>query len=196
MGGEDWDSARSAHLAKVQEIEAIIEKYGYGDTGHAAFSDEKIKLYITRNLRHAKAKLRDLISLVFQFQADMMDDKLKALHDDIDHFSDSVKVSPFKWKELPFNLLEHLIDRDYFIIKGVDRLMTFLENLEKGILSFEEADHKVFDTKAIDETVEGIRKQLRELTILFKEREALFQLEGRELETVFREVREEIAKKY
>lgn len=191
-----WEDARSAQLTRAKAVEKNIPGYSYSDKTQASRSHERLKLFIAEKLSKSKNRIRDLLSFLYQLQQEAIGGKFKVLEDDIDIFSDEVKVSPFKWKRMSVRFYEHLIERDYFLIKGVKRLNHFLKKLSQEVVSYKQVDDKEFDLDMIKEAREGARKQLRELIILFKEREALFEVEGRDLEEVFQEVREEINQKF
>ena len=191
-----WETARSAKLSRAKELESLLPGYGYASKSDASLSDEKLKASLVKDIRRSKSAIMNLLGFLYQIQQESVGSDFKLVYDELSIFCDEIKVSPFKWKEgLSESFFERLLDRDYFLLRGASRLNHFLDKLTEYVLAYKEKNGKEFDLESIRETVAAVRKQLRELVILFKERESIFEIESRDLDEAFREVQEEIRKR-
>lgn len=192
-----WEDARSSHLSFVKQLEILIPGYGYGDAHQASLTDEKLCTLLVAALRKSKNRAFDIVSFIFESHVEeVLDTKFQRLRDDIDIFSDEVKVRKLAWQPLPRHYLEMIIKRDVTLVHNTAKLNFMLNNVCTLLTGYRRIDRKVFDVERISRVLEKAKELVKVLVRAFKEREAIFNIQQEDLEGAYERIRKEIAFKF
>mgnify|MGYP001619152457 CR=1 FL=1 len=114
----------------------------------------------------------------------------------MDILSDEIQARYCSWRPLTPELVRDLIRKDLKILKGVKKLDSDLDKLFRGILEELNKSPSKHLWEKISTILNKLRFNLRELVILFKEREALCNLKPISLEKTFKMIQKEIREKF
>ena len=188
---EEWEKAAGESLTFIKEIKKFIPRYSYADPTHSVATDENISEYLVIMLREGKKHLFDTIELLYELQVKGVINRLQKILDEMDIFSDEVKVKFHKEISLSKEWLRKLIMYDLHIIRESERLNKMITSLENHIIRSEE-----IVSEDVRRYSEEIRRQLGKVVALFKEREVLSTLEEIDLNRTFSEKQNEIRERY
>lgn len=187
-----WKQARESRTEKVQALEKLIPGYDYSHEGLAHRTDGNLCKLLVEQLREAKRVAFNILQTAFELHRDLLLKDFEKLRDELDIFSDEIKARTFDWdRDKPQEWLERLIDYDYRVVVGLGNLRKTLEGLEKEFLS---AGQKVQDLKKLDVHIKRADREIENLVIMFKEREAVCNIKEAALEKTFDRIRSQIRK--
>jgi hypothetical protein len=197
-----WERARNEMLNQVGEMEKLIPGYSYSDKANALNTDEKLCELIVNRIRESKDKLFHVIQFLYESNVEeRLDKDLQRLRDELDIFSDEIKVRYCEWKVLTVGWIKKIISHDIDLVRGAEKLNSTLDELLEQALKLEKVkvDHIIQKDPKFWEKMErkagNAEKQTDELVRLFKEREAICNIKAVDLEKTYEKIREEIRKK-
>ncbi|MBI2675053.1 MAG: hypothetical protein HYX24_01240 [Candidatus Aenigmarchaeota archaeon] len=191
---EGWKKARDETYPIVKELARIAPGYSYEDEGKAIATDQKVTDVIVRALRSCKNRLFFTIQLLYELQHESLNNGLEDLRDEIDIFSDEIKARRCKWSYSSVELLKKLVRQDYRFITMLKELDSMLETVHNDALEMKEIryGHKAeFEPGKVSRLKQDIKKafgMVQELVVLFREREAICNLEAATLEKTFERI--------
>ncbi len=192
-----WKTIKEKKKLTIESIESIVDYYNYSDKHAAQLTDEKICEFLTNRIRECKEIIFEMIQLGFEAHKQALENDLVKIRDELDIFSDEIKMRVFKWDEgIPEEWLERLVSHDFEILKASKRIC---ENLKSVYHRFLEAEGelKLFDEdewRRMKNRIEEIYHDIENLAILFKERDVICNIRKIALERTFEEIRKRLRK--
>jgi hypothetical protein len=190
---DHWKAASGEAYSQVKDIEKVIKKYSYRDEASSHRTDELISRFLIDSLFISKKLLYSISDLLFSLHlADDILDKIQDLRDEIDHVSNHIKIRNYKWKNIPHVFLVRIINHDHELLERAKKLNIDIEILFNGILTEAKKSRKgrLPEEKfwgSVRDSIRILSEELRELDIIFKEREALCDIHHLTLEKTYRE---------
>jgi len=191
VSGESFD--------KLANVKKIIKPYSYETTEISIQTDEKLCHFITTSLSSTRKLLYNVSDLLFSLQlGENLLDVIQNLRHDVDILSDEIKIRHCTWKDIPEQFLIKIIKHDHSLVEKVVKLNTDVEMLFNGILT-ETKKHKrgrYYISREfwlnVDLSLGNIRGEIKNLAILFKEREAMCNIHPITLNRTFKKLQQEI----
>jgi hypothetical protein len=189
-----WDIVSGESHGKIAEMQKTIKGYSYRNREISASTDEKICGHFIRRLARTKKLLFSISDTCFSLQAgEKILPLTDIMRDEVDILSDEIKVRHCEWKDIPPAFLNRLISHDLKMVKGLRKVNKNLEAVFRGIVRGAKKGKKDRDLwKKARKSLLLIRKQIRGLAILFRERETLCNIHPLTLERSFRKMQQEI----
>ncbi len=201
MNPEDWEEAKTSSLTKMNQISKIIRDYGYSNKTKSMITDEKVCDFLVKKIREAKEKLFRMIETMYELTEEKkLNKRLQKLKDELDIFSDEIKIRHCEWKDLGAEWLRKIIEHDAGLIAGLQKLNNDLEDISKEMIKFVKlrVDGKgevMYDKKFwkdMENIINGIEEEIDSLVRTFKEREAICNIRAISLEKTFQKMQENI----
>jgi hypothetical protein len=190
MPDYSWKQVKSKMSMEVEEIHKSVSDYDYSNKASAVATDEKICNMLVLSLRKAKNKLFDIINYCFETHQDGIMNYMEIIRDDIDIFSDEIKVRYAEWG-LNQEFLEKLIRHDFELLTNLKKLNSMLDYFYKKILETDlEAERKMFEKKSGE-----VKKLIVNLVRTFKAREAICNIREISLEKTFERIKKDLEEK-
>jgi hypothetical protein len=194
-----WKQIESEMSPQVKEIRGNIKFYHYTDKHSATITDEKVCVSFLKSLNSARMRVFDMADLLFELQLEKnLNNILLNLSDDIDIFSDEVKMRYCEWNDIPKNFLRKLVERDLDIMSGLKKLNHTLDEIYNYILK-ELKKHKrgryYLDNDfwfSVKEEILKTEHIVNNLAIAFKERESICNIKPVSFEKTFASIQEHI----
>ncbi len=177
-----WPEAKSKMNLEFKEIQKQIPDYDYSDNQRAIVTDEKVCDLLVGEIRELKSKMFDIIELFYELQRKENKD-FQRMRDDLDIFSDEVKVRYCKFEGLTQEFLEKLIRHDFELITGLQKLNSDMDKLHKQAVK----PKKPLST-------ESLQRQINDLVAVFKEREVICNIKEVSLSRTYKRAQEDIRK--
>jgi len=191
-----WLQASGESFVQIREIKETVKNYSYQDIASSHATDEKLCESLKKTLYSAKKRIYSISDLLFSLQiGEGVLPLTDTFRDEIDILSDEIQVRHCTWKPLTTELVRDLIRKDLKILKGVKKLDSDLDKLFRGILEETNKSSSKQLWEKVTSVLNRLRFNLRELVILFKEREALCNLKPISLEKTFKMIQKEIREK-
>jgi hypothetical protein len=188
----EWDRAAETRAVKIESLRGFIPGYDYSGEDMAHRTDETFCSLMVENLRVSKKVMFNILETAFELHQDILLKGFEGIRDEIDVFSDEIKVRAFKWDSgKSHKWLERLVDYDYRILSSLGNLIKGIEGLHRELLSSGKGTREL---RALDERTVRLKKELDEIVILFKEREAVCNIKDAALEKTFDSIRTGIRK--
>lgn len=187
-----WKQVSGDLFPKIQELKKIVKSYSYKNLEESKITDEKLCQYFITELSKAKRLVFSISDLCFSLQIGQeVISKTDVMRDEIDIFSDEIKIRHCEWRGMFPEILEKIVKYDLEILIGLKTLLKDLENVVKNII----AQKKPYPDKfwqQVNKSFAKIRKRVRDLAIKFKERETLCNIHPITLERTFNKIKQEI----
>ncbi len=199
---EGWKKAKEETSIILKDLEKMVPGYSYEDGTEAIATDQKMGDLIVKAIRNCKNRLFFTIQLLYELQHENLNRDLEHLKDEIDIFSDEIKIRHCKWSYSSPELLKKLVRQDYRLICMLRELDSLLGQIHKDAAEIKEirTGHKPeFEPGGVARLKQDTRKAfdlVKEMVVLFKEREVICNLEPATLEKTFRSITREITEGY
>lgn len=188
--------------AQARELEKIIPDYSYADEAKALITDEHLCGHLVAELREIKDKLFAIIDVAFE-KHPQLSREFRQMRDDVDIFSDEIKVHHPSFRQVPDEFLERIVRHDKDLVDDVQGLMKQLHTIYQTMLGYTPVtvhrDIAVYDTsfsKEIRRSKEEAKRQLVKMVIHFKEREILCNIKRISLEKTYQRLKNELEAQY
>lgn len=197
---ETWKQVSSEMYAQVQALKKIIQDYSYQQKADALETDQKLCQLLISHLSESKKTIYSITDFCFSLHiAKKLMPLLDMMRDETDIFSDEIKVRRCEWKYISPEFLKKVIKSDLSLARGIEKLSSGLERLYKIIIRESKTQKRTRQGyippefwAEVKETLQSLRQSLRELVILFKEREVICNIHPLTLERTFKKIQEEI----
>lgn len=187
-----WNEAAESRSQKVELLEGLVPGYNYSHEDMAHRTDERLCKLLVYNIGEAKKSMFHILQTAFELHRELLLRDFERLRDELDIFSDEIKARAFEWdKNKPQEWMERLIDHDYRIVTGLGRLKADIKALEKAFLASGEAPREL---KRLDSLIKPIDREIEELVMMFKEREAICNIKDTSLDKTFEAIRSRLRK--
>jgi len=192
-----WKEVSGETFSQIQAIKLLIKDYSYQDQHTSQVTDERFCSFLLGGLAKAKKQIYNISDLCFCLHiGEHILPLTDLMRDELDIFSDEIKIRHCHWRDIDVESLKKIVKQDLSLLKGVEQLNRNLEIVYSAILTESKKGKPAKEFwKKIKDSLVTIRKHLRELVILFKEREILCNLHPLTLERTFKKMQEEIREK-
>ncbi len=180
-----WESVQRDLSSMVADLSAALKTYSYADDAARA-TDEQLAAFLMAQLRAAKHRLLPAMDRAFALAGlqpghagyHQFEHAATLLRDDLDIFSDEVKLRGFSWSALEPDWLKMLVRKDHELLQGCRKLVAAVEQLDADL---GKADATVLAADAgfwpaLAAHVGKARQLLSELVRTFKERDNICNL--------------------
>jgi hypothetical protein len=193
----DWKQVRSLARESLT-MEKQVDGYSYADRHSSIATDEKLCRLVIGKVSDAKSSIFSIIDLLFELEKkEPVSVHMQRIKDELDIFSDEIKVRHCEWKGLNVKWTVNLVKHDYDIVTGLERLNGKLGSVydkmlaDKALLSDDElAEARLW--KAMKKEIPAIEELVDSLVELFKEREGICNLRPAALEKTYKSIQERI----
>lgn len=199
-----WKQASGASFPQLQALKKTIKDYSYKDKPSSLITDEKVCTLFTNSLSKTKKSLFNISDFCFSLHTgrEIMP-LLNMMRDEVDILSDEIKIRSCAWKDIPSEFLKKIIQTDLALLKGANKLNRDLDLIYQSVMREAKKRKRIKIGKkeqyiprefwkGIEEKLKAERFHLKQLAILFKERESLCNIHPLTLERSFRKMQEEI----
>jgi len=195
----EWEKFVSGSK-EAQRMGRLFKGYSYADKPESIATDGKVCGQVVDGIRQAKGTLFNIIELLYEVEKkEPKSSGVQKLKDELDIFSDEIKVRHCEWKELDEKWMAKLVEHDLDLVEGMKRMNEDLQALYEKVLASkallsesEEVDERIW--APIKNALLDTEKQLDKLVILFKEREGICNLKPLALEKTYEKIQERIGK--
>ena len=179
-----WESVQRDLSSLVADLSGALKTYAYTEDAAKA-TDEQLAGWLMAQLRAAKHRLLPAMDRAFALAGrtaapgyHQFEHAATLLRDDLDIFSDEVKLRSFSWSSLEPDWLKMLVRKDHELLQGARKLVAAVERLDADL---GKADAAVLAADpgfwpALAAPVGKARQQLSELVRTFKERDNICNL--------------------
>lgn len=180
-GPSAWETIKPDVGSLISELTAALQTYSYEEDAVAA-TDEHLCSFLMAQLRTAKHRLLPAMSRAHALAGKGgsgyhdFEHAARLLRDDLDIFSDEIKMRRFSWSPLEADWLKMLVRKDHELVAGARRLVAAAEQLDADLSRAESALQDVGFWPALAAHLGKARAQLAELVRTFKERENICNL--------------------
>jgi hypothetical protein len=190
----EWDKAKESMSIEIKAISKTIPGYDYSTEARAEATDGKICAFMIEGIREAKDKMFNIIQSAYELHEESLNKNFEGLRDDLDIFSDEIKIRNFEWgRDLTQEWVERLVRHDYHLIQQLDRLNRELDDLNRLFLRIV----RLYPNETNPEHLEKIRMLLKlledavdHLVLTFKEREVICNLKPISLERTYQQMQD------
>jgi hypothetical protein len=175
-----WRDAESKMSLEVEGIRKLIPDYSYSDKDVSLATDGKVCNLLVDEIKKLKTKTMDVVGFLFELQREESAE-LQKIRDELDIFSDEIKIRVCRFKGMTQGFVEKLIRHDFELIEGLRKLNRELEWLQKKAAKSEDPL-----------PVERVHEHLISIVNRFKEREAVCNIREVSLSRTYKKIQEEI----
>lgn len=194
MAKFDWTEVSNKMNKEVKVVGKIIKGYGYSTEPKAEATDVKVCHFMIDEIRRAKDILFNIINTAYELHEETLNKNFEGLRDDLDIFSDEIKVRYFVWNnDITAEWVERLIRYDFEMISHMNKLNMELEAMYKLFMRVIKTYPDKTDPnhlKGIKELIKLIEKLVDHIVITFKEREVISNLKPIDLEKTFQQMQD------
>jgi len=200
---DSWEQISGDAFRQLGVLKQLVKGYSYETTETSLRTDEKLCTFITISLSSAKKLLYNISDLLFSLHlGEGLLDPIADLRDQVDILSDEIQVRHCMWKDIPPEYLLKIIKHDFALTEKVKRLNMTIEILFNGILnetkkSRGNRSHRITPAfwHSVEQSMTVIQSEIRELAILFMEREVMCNIRPITLDRTFQELQKEIRRR-
>ncbi len=185
----DWEKTKKSRSIEIKAMQRLISSYDYSSEDLAEATDHKICELMIKEIRKAKDKLFHIIQVAYELHEESLDKYFQNLRDELDIFSDEIKVRNFNWsKDITQEWMEKLISHDHSMFKQVNKLNQELEGLYHTFMDVIQLYPKKTNPKELEQVKQMIKlleKAADQIVLTFREREVICNLKPLSLEKTF-----------
>lgn len=179
---------------EIKAVEKFISAYDYSSESRAEATDGKICKFMIEEVRKSKDYLFHIIQVAYELHEESLDKNFQGLRDDLDIFSDEIKVRNFQWsRNLSQAWIEKLIKHDYHLVQQMHKLNKELDDLHKIFLKVVKLYPKKTDPKELEQVrklIKLLEKAVDKIVLTFKEREVICNLKPLALEKTYQQMKD------
>ena len=179
---------------EIKAVEKFIPAYDYSSESRAEATDGKICKFMIEEVRKSKDYLFHIIQVAYELHEESLDKNFQGLRDDLDIFSDEIKVRNFQWsRDLSQAWIEKLIKHDYHLVQQMHKLNKELDDLHKIFLKVVKLYPKKTDPKQLEQVrklIKLLEKAVDKIVLTFKEREVICNLKPLALEKTYQQMKD------
>jgi hypothetical protein len=189
-----WERVNKKMGIDIKAVGKLIRDYDYSTEDRAEATDVKICSFMIEEIRKAKDKLFNIIQTSYELHEGSLNRYFQGLKDDLDIFSDEIKVRHFEWsKDISDEWMERLIKHDHELIGHTHKLNQELEGIYQLVMDV----IKLYPERTNPEELEQVRKMIKVLekdidniVLIFKEREAICNIKPLALEKTYQQMQD------
>jgi len=191
---KSWKKVSGEMFSQIQALKKAVKDYSYKDKPSSLVTDEKLCGSFLKSLSRAKKSLFSISDICFSLHVgEEFIPLTEVMRDEVDILSDEIKIRHCEWGSQMPEFLKKIIRHDLALFKGLEKLNKNLRIIDRGIVKEAKKNkNKPEFWKRVKKVLLQVRKQVRDLAILFKEREALCNIHPITLERTFKKIQEEI----
>ncbi len=190
----DWKKVKNKMSIEIKVVGKFVPAYDYSTESKAEATDGKICKFMIEEIRKAKDKLFYIIQVAYELHEQTLDKNFQGLKDDLDVFSDEIKIRNFQWsKDLSQAWVEKLIKHDYHLVQEMQKLNQELDDLHKIFLKVVKLYPKKTDPRQLDQVrklIKLLEKAIDKIVLTFKEREVICNLKPLALEKTYQQMKD------
>lgn len=179
---------------EIKAVEKFIPAYDYSSESRAEATDGKICKFMIEEVRKSKDYLFHIIQVAYELHEESLDKNFQGLRDDLDIFSDEIKVRNFEWsRNLSQAWIEKLIKHDYHLVQQMHKLNKELDDLYKIFMKVVKLYPKKTDPKELEQVrklIKLLEKAVDKIVLTFKEREVICNLKPLALEKTYQQMQD------
>lgn len=179
---------------EIKAVEKFIPAYDYSSESRAEATDGKICRFMIEEIRKSKDHLFHIIQVAYELHEESLDKNFQGLRDDLDIFSDEIKVRNFQWsRDLSQAWIEKLIKHDYHLVQQMHKLNKELDDLYKIFMKVVKLYPKKTDPKELEQVrklIKLLEKVIDKIVLTFKEREVICNLKPLALEKTYQQMQD------
>lgn len=179
---------------EIKAVEKFIPAYDYSSESRAEATDGKICKFMIEEVRKSKDYLFHIIQVAYELHEESLDKNFQGLRDDLDIFSDEIKVRNFQWsRNLSQAWIEKLIKHDYHLVQQMHKLNKELDDLYKIFMKVVKLYPKKTDPKELEQVrklIKLLEKAVDKIVLTFKEREVICNLKPLALEKTYQQMKD------
>ena len=189
MGTSSWETASRTMGGEILKMKKLIPFYSYADQRIAVLTDKKFCSLLRSELVRSKTLFSDAVDWLYRAKLESI--HLERQKDDFDILLDEVEVKPNRWDErIPQEFLEKVIDYDVRLIEKASGLEKDLALLIQKLQEYKKAGNKAAGDITI--SIDVVIEKVDDITAMFKEREAAFDINSLGLRDAFGRMRDRI----
>ncbi|MCK4497423.1 MAG: hypothetical protein KAU24_04450 [Candidatus Aenigmarchaeota archaeon] len=189
-----WKMVKNKMSIEIKAVEKFIPAYDYSSESRAEATDGKICKFMIEEVRKSKDYLFHIIQVAYELHEESLDKNFQGLRDDLDIFSDEIKVRNFQWsRDLSQAWIEKLIKHDYHLVQQMHKLNKELDDLHKIFLKVVKLYPKKTDPKQLEQVrklIKLLEKAVDKIVLTFKEREVICNLKPLALEKTYQQMKD------
>jgi hypothetical protein len=190
----DWKGVKNKMNIEIKAVGKFIPAYDYSSESRAEATDGKICRFMIEEIRKSKDYLFHIIQVAYELHEESLNKNFQGLRDDLDVFSDEIKVRNFQWsRDLSQAWIEKLIKHDYHLVQQMQKLNTELYDLHKIFLKVVKLYPKKTDPKQLEQVrklIKLLEKAIDKIVLTFKEREVICNLKPLALERTYQQMQD------
>jgi len=189
-----WNKVKNKMSIEIKVIGKSIRDYDYSTESKAEATDGKICKFMIEEIRKAKDKLFHIIQVAYELHEESLNKNFQGLRDDLDIFSDEIKVRNFEWsRDLSQKWMDKLVVHDYNLVKQMQKLNIELEDMYKVFMKVVKLYPKKTDPKQLEKVrkmIKLLEKVIDQIVLTFKEREVICNLRPLSLEKTYQQMQD------
>jgi hypothetical protein len=187
-----WDEAKRSKGDEVVHMKKLIPYYSYADERAAVMTDRRFCLLLRNELSGSKSLFHDAMD--WFYKAKLEDMHLGRISDDLGILMDEVEIKNNKWDErIPREFLEKVMEYDWSLIQKSRALKDDLSVLINALhIVNEKSDKKTLGD--VNMSMDVVHQKVDDITKMFKEREAAFDITQLGFRDTFRIIKDKIRK--
>lgn len=190
----DWEKVEQSRSIEIKAMRRLISGYDYSTEDMAEATDNKICGLMIKEVRKAKDKLFYIIQVAYELHEESLDRNFQNLRDELDIFSDEIKVRNFHWsKDMSQEWMDKLIMHDHSLFRQMNKLNQELEGLYHTFMDVIKLYPKKTNPKELEQVKQMIKlleKATDQIVLTFREREVICNLKPLALEKTFRQMQD------
>lgn len=187
-----WEQASRNKGDEVIHMKKLMPIYSYKDERSAVLTDKKFCIKLRDELSRSKGHFSDAVDWLYR--ANIEDRHFERLKDDFDILLDEIEVKHNIWDErIPQEFLEKIMEYDWDLMQKTWALENDLKSLIQDL--YKATKQKIIDKESMDKikiSMDVINEKVDDITIMFKEREAAFDITKTGFRDSFQKIRERI----
>lgn len=194
--GKEWDDVKTEMSSEFSKLKKAAPGYSYEDTHAAIATDEKFCNFIVEQIRVSKDRLFNITELLYELKIDALSKLAEDLRNDIDIFSDEIKVRHSSMDILTEHWAKRIVRHDYDLMEGIGELNARLERLLRMITDLRKigsrGPYQPDELEKIRKEVKNICGSVDELVRIFKEREAICNIKSVSFDRIYRKIKRDV----
>lgn len=194
MATTHWAFAKKNKGNEFNQMQKRIPFYSYADKRIAILTDKRFCVELRSELVRSKILFSDALDWVIKANID--DKQISRVKDEFDILLDEIEIKPNKWDErIPGEFLEKVMEYDWELVQKSIALFDDLDVLIKDL-------YKAVEERKIDKPMlsklsiemDVVNEKVDDIAIMFREREAAFEIRTLGYKDAFGRIKERIRK--
>lgn len=189
-----WERVNKKMGIDIKAVGKLIRDYDYSTEDRAEATDVRICSFMIEEIRKAKDKLFHIIQTSYELHEESLNRYFQGLRDDLDIFSDEIKVRHFEWsRDISDEWLERLIKHDRELVNQTHKLNQELEGVYQvlmDVIKLYPEKTNPGELKQIRKMIKVLEKAIDKIVLTFKEREVICNIKPLALEKTYQQMQD------